>query len=133
VCPGPPSRNQRKAIIGGAICRFSNSNSNFSIDFDLMMHVSISYLDSAPRAGFGLLSGSWGTPAGRGVELCADAIDRAKTTHGDRAQHTSIGEPRYVRVIADELPQGRMSALNHQRIDAMSRSGAGFDRRGRTP
>jgi hypothetical protein len=105
-----------------------------SNDPDLMMHVSISQFDSARRAGFGLLAGSWDAPlSGRGDGLYAVAVQRVGVSDRDRAQHLKAGGTRYPRVIANEGQQGRMSALNHQRLDAVSNTGAGFDHGGCTP
>ena len=68
-----------------------------------MMHYATSPFDSAPRAGFGLLGGSW------------------------------VACLQYPRSIAFEGLNGRMSVLGHQRLDAVSNTGAGFDHGGRTP
>ena len=102
--PAHPNANMRKAIIGGAICRFSNTPFEISKDPDLMMHTSTPQFRSTPRAGFGLLGGSWDAPVGgRGGQL----------------------------YIAGEDP--RTQAQKHQRLDAVSNTGAGLDRGGCTP
>lgn len=134
VCSGPPSRNQRKATIGGAICRFGTRDSKSLQPPGLMMHHSHSRFDSAPHAGFGLLGGSWDAPmGGRGDELCTVGPQRDMISDQDRAQRLKAGGAQYPRAIANEARQGRASALSDQRLDGLSNTGAGFDRGGCTP
>ena len=97
-----------------------------------MMHASVPQFHSAPRAGFGLLGGSLDAPmGGRGEGMFAAAAQRVEVSDRDRAQELK-GGMRYPQVIANEGPQGRTGALDHQRLEA-SRAGAGSDRGGRTP
>ena len=99
-----------------------------------MMHVSMSHFDSAPRAGFGLLSGSCiALQSRRGGVLGREAIQHAGIGTQDRRQHLKDDRMRYPRAIANEGPQDRMSALNHQRLDAVSSTGAGVGHGGGTP
>src|SRR5258705_4766556 len=112
----------------------SATTNSISNDPDLMIHHSFSRLDGARLAGFGPLAGSWSASVrGRGGNVCPAMMLRAEVGDRDRATDPKDRDQWDARAIAHEGRKGRASALAHQRVDAMSSTGADSDRGGRTP
>ena len=112
----------------------SATTNSISNDPDLMIQHSSSRLHGTRHAGFGPLAGSWSAPIGeRGSDVCPATIPFAVVSDRGRTMNLKDRGQQYPRVIEHDGQEGRVSALDHQRLDAMSSTGADSDRGGGTP
>ena len=130
VCADTSSRKMRKAIIGGAICRFSTSHVTHQPKPHFMLHHSPSRFDSARQASFGAHAASWSTPAGElGGDVCPAMIVADSISNRGRIEQDSDRDHRDIVSMTNE---GKQSAPGYRPLETVSRNGADSDRGGHT-
>ena len=124
--PAQPPRNTREAIIGGAICRFRNSDIKHN-DLDPMTHSSVFQLNSVrPAVSTPQFAGCSAPAIGRWDDVCPSAIVAAVYGEGGRSEHRLNRDHRRILAIAYEaMPKG--SALDRQPRGARDNNGADSD------
>ena len=129
--PAQPPRSTREAIIGGAICRFHDSDIKHERS-DPMTHSNVLQLNSVRPAGLTPQAVSCSASASRRWDdVCASAILAAVYGVSGRIEHRVSRDYRHTLAIAFEvMPKG--SGLDHQPRRVEDINGADSDE-GHTP